>query len=231
MSYKNKFFDSLKFHVVDSTALLAASHPFFSAFEKIVAGMSNDVSLNTRIYITGLTYAGLGYVMGKGRDISRNLFNITNKTKEKIQQIHDSVYLASINLPLSVGLYTVAGETDIDKIVIGTGVGMGFGAFMGPWVGYAIDSYRDLTGLEKCERRAYPQVIRNLKPKTKKGLAGALTVASVGAMGLIYLMTPDLEIQKEYKQKVEVEQKITQSYLKKSELNLECLTQEFYSNK
>lgn len=186
-----KVFDNLKYHVVDSTALLASSHPIFSTIDTMVAGMSDDVSINARLCITGLTYAGLGWVVGRGRDLSRKLFNITNKTRERTQQIHDSLYLATINLPLGVGLYVAAGETDIKKIAIGTGMGMLFGAFMGPWVGYAIDSFRDLTGLDECQRRLYPNFIRNLKPRVKKELAVALTVASVGLMSMVYALTPN----------------------------------------
>lgn len=191
MKYVKETVNNLKYHIVDSTALLASSHPIFSAFETMVVGMSDDVSINAKVYLTGLTYAGLGYITSRGRDLSRRLFNITDKTKERIQSLHDSAYLAAINLPLGIGLYTLAGETDIKKITIGTGIGMTFGAFMGPWVGYAIDSYRDLTGLKTCERRVYPNIIRNLRPRTKKCLAVVLTAASIGAMGLIYSLTPD----------------------------------------
>lgn len=217
MTNAKKVVENLKYHVVDSTALLTLSHPFFTAFETMIAGMSTDISMNTRLYITGLTYLGLGYLTGKGRDFSRKTFNITDKTKERIQFIHDSVYLAAINLPISAGLYFAAGETDLEKIAIGTGMGIAFGAVMGPGVGYVIDAYRDLTGLKKCERWAYPKAIRNLNSKIKKGLAIALTAVSIGLMGLVYSLSPDAKIEMPA-----IEQKAE---------SLEKLTQELHSDK
>lgn len=182
---------NLKYHIVDSTALLTPSSPFFCAFETMGAGMSDDVSLNTRFYIAGLTYSGLGWLVSKGRDFSRKMFNITGAASEKIQQMHDSLYLAATNIPLSIGLYTAAGETDIKKIAAGTAFSIAFGLFMGPMVGYSIDAYRDLTGLESCERRTYPHCVRQLPSRTKKALAAGLVAAAIGTMGLIYWATPN----------------------------------------
>jgi hypothetical protein len=231
MTYFRKVVDKLKYPMVDSTALLVASHPIFTAFETMVSGMSDDVSINTRLYITGLTYAGLGWGIGKVRDFSKSLFKITDETKEGIQQIHDSVYMAAVNLPLGFGIYTLAGETDIKKMAIGTGMGIVFGAFMGPWIGYAIDSYRDLTGLEQCERRAYPNFIKNLKPTAKKGLATMLTATSIGAMGVIYSLTPNSDTQAVYQEKLVIEQRINEPVVKQSGENLENLMKELYSDK
>lgn len=186
----SKLKDIAKCHIVDSTAMLAVSSPIFCAFETMIAKMTNEVSLNTRMYITGLTYAGLGLLLGKGRDISRKYFGIKNDTKERFQQIHDSLYLAATNIPLSVSLYALAGETDLKKIAIGTGSSVVFGAVMGPLIGYSIDIYRDLTGIRKYERRFYPEIIRNLRPNLKKALAVALTAASVSSIALVYSLNP-----------------------------------------
>ncbi len=186
----SKLKDAAKAHLVDSTALLAASSPVFCAFETMIAKMSNDVSLHTRLYVMALTYAGLGYAIGKGRDMSRKIFNITQETRERFQQIHDSLYLSAINIPLSAGLYAASGETDIKKIAAGTISAVIFGALLGPLIGYSMDVYRDLTELSKCERRAYPEIIRGLRPRLKKALAVSLTAASISSMALVYSFNP-----------------------------------------
>lgn len=186
-----KKLENLKYHIVDSTAYLTASYPVYTAIDTMVAGIADDISINTRILGGVLTYGGLGWAIGKGRDLSKKMFKITDKTKERYQQIHDSLYLATINIPLGAGMYTLAGETDIKKIAIGTGLGVAFGLFMGPWIGYAVDSARDLIGLDECKRKFYPKSIQKLGPKIKKGLAVALTAASIGIMSLMYALSPN----------------------------------------
>ena len=75
--------DTAKYHLVDSTAILAESTPIYAAFETFVAGMSNKVSMTTRVLAATSAYAGLGYVYGKGRDASRRLLKINDTTKER----------------------------------------------------------------------------------------------------------------------------------------------------
>ena len=188
---KGDLVEQLKYHAVDSTALLFSTHPIFAAFETLCAGMTDDVSINSRLYITALTYAGLGCAVGKGRAFSRKLFNIVDKTKEKIQYLHDSLYMAAINVPLGVGIYLAAGETDPKKIAIGTAIGVAFGATTGPLAGYCIDVGEDLAGIKPCERRTYPEFVKKQRPKVKKGIAAALIAVSISLMSLVYALTPD----------------------------------------
>jgi hypothetical protein len=148
--------------------------------------MSNDVSINSRIYISGLTYAGLGFVISKLRDYSKKKINITKETKERTQQIHDSLFMTAINLPLALSLYTIAGETDIKKLAIGTATGMVLGSVMGPVAGYGIDVTRDLLGIDECKRSSYPKRIKELSSKMKKGLCLASIVTSIGVMAIVY---------------------------------------------
>jgi len=186
MKAKKEVAKNLSYHFIDSTAMLVPSQPFFSAFETIIAGMSNDVSLHSKIYAAASTYAGLGWAVGKGRDFSRKLFGITGETKEYIQQIHDSAYIAAINIPIAAGLYTAAGETDVKKIAIGTAGAVLGGFITGPAIGYSIDAFRDLTGLEPCERKTYPLFVRKMNRRTKKALAAAACALAVGAMAVVY---------------------------------------------
>jgi len=65
-SKTGKFRDNLKYHFVDSTALLVESTPVFAAFEIGIAGMSDEVSINARMLAVGLTYLG-----GMGVDLCK----------------------------------------------------------------------------------------------------------------------------------------------------------------
>jgi len=64
-----EFDKRLKEHFIDSTSGLVASTPIFATFETVVAGLSDEVSLNARLLAVGLTYLGMGSVFAKGRDL------------------------------------------------------------------------------------------------------------------------------------------------------------------
>lgn len=187
-----------KYHIVDGTALLASSNPIYSAFEVGLAGMSNAISINARSFATGLTYLGMGTVFSKGRDFSRKAFHITDKTSEMIQSAHDIAYTAAFNLAVAPPIYLASGSRDLKEIAIGTGTAMAFSLVSGPLMGYAVDTFRDLTGLKKCERKTYPKFIRKQKPLIKKTLAGLLTAGSIALMAGIYSLTPNEEIDVQY---------------------------------
>ncbi len=189
---KEKISNVLKYSFSDSTALLTSTNPIFTVYEVGLSGMTDEVSIKSRLIISGATYAGLGYVYGKFRDISRNYFNITDKSKERTQSIHDGVYLAVLNTILGSGLYLISGEKDWGNLGIAVGLGtLSAVTFIGPLTGFAADAARDLFGLKKCERRLYPNIIANRSSKTKKLIAAGLIAASIGATAAIYKMTPD----------------------------------------
>lgn len=105
--------------------------------------------------------------------------------------MHDSLYMCAFNIVLAPPIYLVSGAREAREIIIGTAIAAGLGLVQGPWLGYAVDVGRDLTGLGRCERRTYPDLIRRRNPKIKKGLAATLVAASIGLMGGIYSLTPD----------------------------------------
>ena len=176
-------------HLTDSVALIAASTPGGALLENVVAGMSDDISLKTRFMIGGLYLAGLGGALGWGRDFSRRIFHITEKTKERYQQLHDMAYVAAVTLVLHPTLYFVAGSKEIKEIALATGFATVAAFATGGILGYSLDLFRDLTGYKSSTR--IPEKIRNMPGKAKKAFAVAVFSASLGITGLIYYLTPD----------------------------------------
>lgn len=188
-----KLKDSLKYHFVDSTALLAESTPVFAAFEVGLSGMSDEVSLNARLLAAGLTYfAGMGWAYSKGRDLYRKLLDVKETSKEGVQTFHDAVYTGPIfNAVVAPLIYLRAGARDPKEIAIATAAAVVFGAANGPFLGYAIDIGRDLTGLRNCERPSYPESLKRMGSKTKMGLAALLTAGTIALTAGIYSATPE----------------------------------------
>jgi hypothetical protein len=182
----------LKYHVADSISLLTVTNPIYSAFEVGVAGMSDEVSIKARTAATVLSlFFGMGWAFGKGRNIWRKGFNITDRTKERVQMKHDILYSGAFNFVVAPIIYLASGVNDVKQLAIGTGTSVAFGMFQGPLMGYAVGVGRDLAGLEPCERKTYPDLIRRQNPKVKKGIAAGLAAASIGLMSLIYSATPN----------------------------------------
>ena len=195
MSTKNKSLvskvkENLKYHLVDTTALLASANPLFSAMEVGIAGMSDEVSINSKITIAAISYLGMGFAFSRGRDLSRKFFKISDKTKEKVQIFHDIAYTATFNLVMSPIIYSSMGA-DLEQSIIGGVSSAGISIVIGPLSGYSVDVARDLTGLKDCDRISYPKAIKKQKPSLKKGLAGLLVAGSILTMAGIYSLTPN----------------------------------------
>ncbi|MDP2908271.1 MAG: hypothetical protein Q8N77_00520 [Nanoarchaeota archaeon] len=220
--------EKLKYHIIDSTACLAEASPVFSAFEVGVAGLSDATSINARLLAAGMFYAGFGYLFTKGRDLSRKIFGITDKTKEKIQHAHDAAYAGILTLVTSPPIYAVsqaiAGEDiDLTKIAIGTATATLLGAANGGPVGYAVDVFRDLSGIKECNRTSYPSFLKKQSSKVKKGILAGMIAASIGLMGLVYSLTPDEKHKASYHEKQTVEQRVDASNYKAPDKTLEYL--------
>jgi hypothetical protein len=181
-----KLKDNLRDHIVDSTVLLAESFPVFAAYEIYIVGMSLDVSQNSKMLAAGLTFAGLGWAFGKGKKLWDKAFDIVGQTKERVKSMRDFLYLAAFNLAALPPIYYVSGERDLEKLAVGTGIGMGVRGLNGLVLGPYLEMFRDLIGLKPCERRYYPKVIRNQSSTVKKTMAAGLVAGSAGLMGLIY---------------------------------------------
>jgi hypothetical protein len=153
--------------------------------------MSDELSINARITASLISYCGIGFLCARGRDYSRKIMKITDKTKEYIQSIHDSAYLVGFNLMAAPPIYYVAGARTFKELAAGTAIAMGFGAFMGSPMGYAVDTFRDMVGLKECNRKAYPNLIKRQNKNVKRGLAALLAAGHVAIMTGIYSLTPE----------------------------------------
>src|SRR3989338_2385030 len=175
----SKLKEGLKYHLVDSTALLTSSTPVYAAMEVGIVGMSDQVSLGSRLSGAVITYGGIGWAFAKGRDLSRRFFSITDKTRERIQTLHDSLYTAVFNGVMTPPLYLAMGA-DTNQAIFGGLSAAALSIPMGPVLGYSVDVARDMTGLRTCER-----------PSVKKGLAALLLAGSIVATAGVYALTPD----------------------------------------
>ena len=193
----------IKTHLVDSTAILASVTPIWTVFDTSI-GMEDEVSIKAKLNVALVTYAGSGWLYGKLRDVSKKHFGITDRTKEKIQGVHDFLYNAAYTSVLSGLVYAASQEPDIRKIGAAMGFAAGTAVIRGPIAGYAIDVARDLTGIRECNRRLYPRLAKERTSGIKKGIAASLLAASIGVQALTYHFTPD---------KIEWGKEATQRYM------------------
>jgi hypothetical protein len=191
-----KFVDAVKYNVVDSTGMMIESNPLFSAVEVGLVHYTDMASINARIFFTASAYLGVGFLYGKGRDVSRKIFKVTDQTKEWKQHTHDILYTAAFNLVVAVPIYAasqaVAGEEiDMTKVFVGSGLSTVIGALNGSPMGYFVDVVRDLTGMRECKRKSYPVFLKEQTPPVKKLILGGLAAASIGLMTAVYSITPN----------------------------------------
>lgn len=182
--------EGLKYHIVDTTSLLASSNPIYSASEVWVAGMPDQVSIDSRLAAAGISYTIMGLAFARGRDLSKKIFKITGDTKEKIQIIHDAIYTSTFNLAVAPAIYLSMGA-DFKQAIVGGLSAATLSIGLGPIMGYSVDAGRDLMGLRECERKTYPNLIKRQISSVKKGLAAFLVGTSIVTMAGVYALTPD----------------------------------------
>jgi len=181
--------NAVKLHVVDATALLVVSHPVYGAMETYIAGMDDEVSLISRLIITGISYLGFASLISRGRDFSRSFFGISDETKERFQVGHDMVYNAVFNLVANPLIYLAAGSRDVQEIAVGSLSGAAIGLTFGGLFGYSLDAYRDLFGLKSTNR--LPDLVAKQSSSRKKAIAFAGMAVSTALLALVYVSTPD----------------------------------------
>jgi hypothetical protein len=182
-NFTEKYMSKIKGHIVNSTAILAVTTPVYAGLETLISGMTNEASINARTLAAATIYGGLGFVIAKGREIYQGILDI-DKTSERLIRSHDRKYAFLFNIASSPFFYWLAGSKNLKEIAIGS-VGAGLvGYVTGDKMGYAMDAYKDLVGIEKSER--LPIVVSKLNKKNKLLLAASLTALSLGTTYGIY---------------------------------------------
>lgn len=190
-----KIVDKGKQHLIDSTALFVVSTPVAGFLENVLSGMSDEQSLKSRIIVGGLYLSGLGGALGYFRDKYRKLMKITEKTKEKYQQMHDMLYVGVATLIVNPMIYVSAGVEDFKQVATASGFAALLAGTVGGVMGYSIDLYRDLANYKKSER--IPRRISKLGKHAKKILGAGIFATSMAITGLIYHLTPDERFENE----------------------------------
>jgi len=180
-----------KEHIVDATALALSTNPIFAFSENVMWGMTDEESFKARALMSLIGYLGLATIYSRARDFSRKHFSIDDKTKEGIQWIHDTSYAMAFNAFFAPAVYMATTEADLGQLIGATITAMAFAPITGYVGGYAMDGYRDLTGIQDSQR--VNRKIRNLSPKLKLGVAALVTVGLIGVHAGIYKLTPDNE--------------------------------------
>lgn len=180
---KKQIHKELANYFVDTTGLLVASTPVFAAMEVFVSNMPVDVSLETRLKMTQLSYLGLGWAYGKGRDLSKKALKVTEQSKAWQKISLDIGYNVTFNAVISFPIYLSSGA-NLQQALIGTEGACLLSTIAGPLNGYGIDTFRDLIGTKPTTR--IPQYVQNMNTQVKKALAIGLVGASIGLTAGIY---------------------------------------------
>jgi len=192
MSVKDKVVGYLKSNIIDATALMVESNPFFAVYEVAVADMSDWTSLKSRFWGTVAAYVGLGKLYVGGKNKSQEIVGINEHSSKWVQRIHDSVYTMGFAGIVSPILYfALSGERDPEKIVIATVGSMGLGLINGPFLGWTTDAVGDLSSSKECKRKDYPDFIRIQKQKTKRGILAGAVAVSIGLTAIVYPLVPN----------------------------------------
>lgn len=189
MDYEN-IKERLQTHIAKTTGFLTVSTPLGAIMENVCADITDARSIKSRVMALGLLYGGYGVFVDYTRKKSREFFNITEKTRGGVQQLHDMLYLATATMITNPFIYLTVGERDLKKIAGATLLATAFALGGGGLIGYAMDSFKDLAGLEKCERPSYQRLTRRLGPRGKKAIIAATIATSLALSSLIYKLTP-----------------------------------------
>ncbi len=170
------------------------ANPMYAALE-MMQGVSIETSVGAKIQATTIAYLGLGKKYNEWRDKSVDFFKV-NKESIGALWFHDGCYTACFNTVIIPPMYLISQlfaqkGISLPEVIEGVKVGIGMGFFGGPFLGYSVDVFKDLGGIEECKRKFYPDFIKKQKSKIKKGIAVTLAAASIASMALIYNVSSD----------------------------------------
>jgi hypothetical protein len=197
-------------HMIDTSAILVCNNPIMGFVENVVIGMPDEVSIKARCIASLVALLGTGSLFSRGRDMSRKAFGVGQASPEKKQMLHDLCYQVGFTA-FNLALYRVCGA-ETKEMISGTLFAVGISAAKGPIKGYAIDTFRDLTGIEESNR--LPKYIKSLPLGVKRGIAVAAIVASLATLCLIYKATPQEEQDKTKQYRYELIDNSNKDYVK-----------------
>ena len=86
-------------HLIDSTAILMAVTPIYMFLELVIWRFDPLVSFRARRIIVIITYLGTGFLIAKGRDLSKRTFGVDQpNTSERRIVMHDLFFLVEFIL-------------------------------------------------------------------------------------------------------------------------------------
>lgn len=205
--------------LVASNPIQVAADTFINEYLGLVADAANFtwLGLNNLMAMTDgkswggkqgmalMMYGGFGLAYSKLRAKSIKYFGIPPPRKlngpddrHTPEEIRDEVRLAKHDFWLTaayssamlVAGYHIFGEHNWTKIACATITSCLTQPVRGPLVGYMMDVFKDLIGLQECHRPTYPQSVRRLGRLPKFGVALAGVAASLALMAGEYHLTP-----------------------------------------
>ncbi len=172
-------------YVAENTAIVSFITPVFAGLETILIGMDNNDSIRARVIGIAAVYLGIGTLYSRGRDKFREKFNVNSGDSESKIQFYDTLYGFVFNLAVAPTFYYLAGCRDLKEILMGSATGITIGVTTAAAIGYAIETYKDLIGVETSKR--LPNFISKLNAREKVFLATLLTTGSLAATCEIYM--------------------------------------------
>jgi hypothetical protein len=183
LEMKSGLENKIKQHFCDATATSSALNPVYAVIETTLMGFSPKVSFNAKLTGTAINYLGLASVYSRTRDRVKKYFNIEESTPGWKKSAFDSLYGFGFTMAVSSPIYMVSGlmcgEADIKKSIAASGISCLMNIPLGVVNGYAIDCFRDLTGMKESNR--IPRCIGKLPKAMKKGIASVLVGSSIAA--------------------------------------------------
>ena len=176
----------VKKRFVESSAILILATPITVALETLAAGMTDEVSLKSRVGSVINIY-GLIPIAMKGRELTRKAAGITDQSSRKVRDLHDACYGLAYSAIIRPAIYLASGERDLEKILWGTLLTSAASFVIAPAALGYVDVFKDLVGEEPSERT--PKWLRNRSPAAKKCITGGLITTSAAATSLVYILT------------------------------------------
>jgi len=201
----SKTLGNIKNYLVDTTSLLILSNPMYASLETFISGMDVKTSLESRIKVSLLAYTGLGFLYVKGRDFSKKVFKVNEKSSEKTHALHDSLYNVTFNVSASFPIYLTSGANMNQATVGAIGAGI-LGLISGPINGISIDLFRDFMGTKETKRN-FPEKLKKAQKSTKRFLAAGMIGLMLTSTAGVYSIKNKYFNEDSPKQKIEYQEK------------------------